>query len=226
MQASESGIGSMAPTPVGVILAGGRSRRMGGGDKALAPLAGKPMVQHVIVRLAPQVAELVLSVERESRALAEFGLPLLPDARAGHQGPVSGLLAAMRHFAGQAKWLLLAPCDAPFLPHDLASRLRTCAEAAGASAAVVASGGELQPTFSLWRIDLLRQLERAVQATPRAGIKAFLRAVTAAHCNWPTAAAGDEAAANPPPFFNVNDPPALERASRWLEVGREAGSAC
>lgn len=216
---------------VGVILAGGRSRRMGGCDKALAELAGQPMLGHVIERVAPQVGKLVLSVESMSPALARFGLPQLTDPKPGHRGPLGGLLAAMRHFAGSARWLLLVPCDAPFLPRDLATRLQDCAEAAGAKAAVVEFDGELQPTFSLWDAGLLPLLEPAAGNGNQGGFKPFLQAVGAVRCAWDTAesrwaAGGPVITETPPPFFNVNDGPDLERARRWLEPGRAGVAAC
>lgn len=207
--------------PAGVILAGGQSRRMGGGDKALMPLAGKPLLQHVIDRMAAQVDGLALGVERVTPALAAFGLSQLADAQPGHRGPLNGLLAAMRHFASRSRWLLLAPCDAPFLPRDLADRLLACATAAGARAACVSWDGELQPTFSIFHCELLPQLERAVMAEGQAGFKRFLRAAGAARCEWPAAAASDGA----PPFFNVNDPAALEQARAWLRECEET-AAC
>lgn len=203
--------------PAGVILAGGQSRRMGGGDKALMPLAGKPLLQHVIDRIAPQVNGLALGVERVSPALAAFGLPQLADAQPGHRGPLNGLLAALRHFAGRADWVLLAPCDAPFLPQDLADRLLACASADGAHAACVSWQGELQPTFAILHSQLLPQLEQAVIGEGQAALKPFLRAVGAARCEWPATAAGGGA----PPFFNVNDPLALEQARAWLRDCRE-----
>ena len=211
--------------PAGVILAGGQSRRMGGGDKALMPLAGKPLLQHVIDRMAPQVNGLALGVERVTPALAAFGLPQLADPRPGHCGPLGGLLAAMRHFASRSRWLLLAPCDAPFLPRDLASRLRACATEAGAPAACASWDGELQPTFSIFHCELLPQLEQAVMAEGQAGFKRFLRATGAAHCEWPADEEGSVVAGAPPPFFNVNDPAALEQARAWLRECKET-AAC
>lgn len=207
--------------PAGVILAGGQSRRMGGGDKALMPLGGKPLLQHVIDRMAPQVGGLALGVERVSPGLAAFGLPQLADAQPGHSGPLNGLLAAMRHFASRSCWLLLAPCDAPFLPRDLASRLLACATQAGARAACVSWHGELQPTFSIFHCELLAQLEQAVMEEGQAGLKPFLRTVDAVRCEWPAAAASDGV----PPFFNVNDPAALEQARAWLHECEET-AAC
>ena len=132
----------------GVILAGGRSQRMGGKTKALIDLAGKPMLQHVIDRVEPQVSRLLLSLESAHEDYAAFGLQQVPDPAPGHGGPLGGLLAAMQEMAGGAQnWLLLAACDAPFLPLGLARRLQESAETAGTPGAVVRLEGEVQPTF-------------------------------------------------------------------------------
>ena len=217
--------------PAGVILAGGRSRRMGGSDKALAALAGRPMLEHVIERVAPQVGALALSVESATPALALYGLPQLADPLPGHRGPLGGLLAGVRHFAGTAGWLLLVPCDAPFLPRNLAARLQACADEAGAKAAVVLFGGELQPTFSLWNLGLLPLLEQAAGSGRQGGFKPVLRAVGAARCEWRATDAADAgpgpgATGAPPPFFNVNDPADLQSANRWLGGEGTGVGAC
>jgi molybdopterin-guanine dinucleotide biosynthesis protein A len=195
---------------------------MGGGDKALAPLAGRPLLQHVIDRLAPQVVTLALSVEHESAALAGFGLPQLPDPVPGHRGPLGGLLSGLRHFAGLRYWVLLASCDAPFLPLDLAARLQACAVRAQSPAAVAVQAGDWQPTFSLWHHGVLPDLERAVGRDGQAGFKPFLRDLRAVECAWPD----DAPAGEPPPFFNINDPAALTQAGRWMEQGIAVGRTC
>ena len=114
----------------GVVLAGGRSLRMGGETKALLPLAGKPMLRHVIDRVRPQVIELSLSVEYPSHSFDPFGLPQLPDQKADG-GPLQGLLAALQWMDPACDWMLLVPCDAPFVPGDLAPRLYESAVEAG-----------------------------------------------------------------------------------------------
>lgn len=198
--------------PAGLILAGGQSRRMGGDSKALTPLCGRPLLAHVIDRVAPQVDLLVLGVERVTPALAAFGLPQVPDARPGHRGPLFGVYAAMRHLAGRARWLLLAPCDAPFLPTDLGARLLACAASSASPAACVSWDDRLQPTFSIFHFDLLPDLERATMVEGQASLQGFLRAVGAARCAWPGAAPDG----TQPPFFNINDAGALQQAQDWL----------
>jgi molybdopterin-guanine dinucleotide biosynthesis protein A len=211
--------------PVGVagtILAGGCSRRMGGQDKALLPLGGRPLLRHVVERVLPQVSELAISVERHVAAYETFGLSQLPDPASGHNGPLGGLLAALSHFGARHEWMLLTPCDAPFLPPDLAATLQRSAVAAGAACSVVRYRGELQPTFSIWHRDLLPGVEQAVLRDGLAGFKQFLRTIEAAKCDWqaPSDSLG------PPPFLNINDPGELEAAARWLDPAPEEDSRC
>ena len=203
------------------------------------------MLARVIERVAPQVETLVLSVEPMSDSvssdsvsseLAGFGLPRLADPLPGHMGPLGGLLAAVRHFAGHARWLLVVPCDAPFLPLDLAARLQICAEGADAEAAVAVCDGALQPTFSLWNPGLLPVLEQMAGHGEQLGLKSVLHEVGAAHCVWVAAdpvasidggvAACGEAADAPPPFFNVNNRADLERARRWLGAASAKAATC
>ena len=193
----------------GVILAGGRSRRMGGGIKALIPLAGKSLLQHVIDRLDSQVARLYLSVEKPAADFDRFGLPQLPDPEPGSNGPLGGLLAALERSAEDVcDGLLLLPCDAPFLPRDLGARLLACADDENADVAVVRHASRLQPTFSLWRRSVLPDVERAVLDDGMAGFKQFLATHRHAVLDWAGAGAN--------PFFNINDPDALEAAARMI----------
>ncbi len=197
------------PGLAGVILAGGRSRRMGGGVKALAPLGGKPLIQHVIGRLQPQVQSLVLGVEKHVLEFEAFGLPQVVDPAPGSRGPLGGLLSAMANMETGCDWLLLAPCDAPFLPNDLAKRLLNCALDEDRAGCVVRYGSELQPTFSLWHRRLLARLEEAVLEAGMTGFKQFLRDTSVATLDWESSDLS--------PFFNINDPDALLEATRLLE---------
>src|SRR5262245_6428783 len=124
----------MTPHPVsGVLLAGGQSRRMGGGDKGLLPLAGKAMLGHVIERLAPQVSAIVLNANGDPARFAAFGLPVVADTVTGFVGPLAGVLAGMRWSLAQAphdRWIVTAPGDAPLIPGDLVSRMLAAIDAA------------------------------------------------------------------------------------------------
>jgi molybdopterin-guanine dinucleotide biosynthesis protein A len=181
---------------------------MGGGNKALLPLAGKPLLRHVIDRLRPQLGEMYLSVEQASEAMAKFGLPQIADPRPD-AGPLAGLLTALKESAPGHEWLLLAPCDAPFIPLTLAERLLQRARSSGLPGAVVRYASEIQPTFSIWNRNLLPRLEEAVVSEKLAGFKQFLQVSELAILDWP--------GTNPSPFFNINDQDALRQASRLIE---------
>jgi molybdopterin-guanine dinucleotide biosynthesis protein A len=206
----------------GLVLAGGRSSRMGGGNKALEVLAGRTLLQRVVDRITPQVDEVALSVEKPSAAFAVFGLAQLPDPAPGHNGPLAGLLSGLRYFQAQQGWVLLAPCDAPFLPPDLAARLREQSNAAATASAVVSHEGQLQPTFSIWHHSLLPRVEHAVEREGMTGLKEFLRMIDFAVVDWSDASRP----ACMPPFFNINDAEALGEAERWILTGRRAKSPC
>jgi len=193
--------------PAGVILAGGRSRRMAGVNKALQDLCGKPVLSHVIQRMQPQCSSLLLSVEVADPQWQPFGLQQVADPETGSNGPLGGLLAGMEALQGNADWLLLAPCDAPFLPFDLGARLMEAAHRDHATAALVSSEGEWQPTFSLWNLQLLPQLRAATTRQGMRGLKEFLLGVPHAVLTWP-----DQ---QPPPFFNINTAADLATAGRY-----------
>ena len=185
----------------GVILAGGRATRMGGGDKGLLSVAGCSILARVIARLRPQVDALALNANGDPARFAGFGLPVLPDGVPGHPGPLAGVLAGMDWAAGQgASALLTAAADTPFFPPDLAARLA----AAGAFAMAATPGGsapERHPTFALWPTALRDEL--------RASLGAGLRKVVAF-----SDPRGCTSVVFPDPdaFFNVNTPEDLARA--------------
>jgi len=141
----------------GIVLAGGQGRRMGGVDKGLEQLRGKPMVEWVIARLAPQVAEIVLNANQNLEAYARFGYRVVSDAVGGYAGPLAGLHAGLHAVAQPLA--ASVPCDSPFLPLDLVARLSAALEAEGAQLAVAKTGAQLHPVFSLLRRELLPSLE-------------------------------------------------------------------
>jgi molybdopterin-guanine dinucleotide biosynthesis protein A len=202
----------------GAILAGGQSSRMAGHNKAFVSLSGRPLIQHVIDRVRPQVDALAISVESQSPAFEGLGLTQLPDPMPGHHGPLGGLLAALRHFASSHEWVLVVPCDAPFVPLDLAKVLHSRVTDAAASCAVIVYEGEEQPTFSIWRSDLLPDLEVAVGRGGLSGLKQFMQTLRFARCHWQVS--------EPPPFFNINDRSALDRAGSWLQSADETEFKC
>lgn len=141
----------------GVILAGGQGRRMGGVDKGLQLLDGRPLVQWVLERLAPQVGTVLISANQNLERYAEFGCPVLPDRVAGFAGPLAGLHAALG--AAETPLLMTAPCDSPFLPTDLVQRLRLALDSENAELAVPRTGDRAHRAFSLVRRDAWPKLD-------------------------------------------------------------------
>lgn len=157
----------------GLVLAGGRGLRMGGIDKGLARFGGRTLVERVIERLQPQVGPLLVSANRNLDAYRAFGHPVLLDADDGPEpfpGPLAGVLAGMR--AATTLWLAAVPCDAPFLPLDLVSRL--AASLCGSRAAMASVGGRAEPVFCLLRVDLADDLAAALRNGER-GVESWLR---------------------------------------------------
>jgi molybdenum cofactor guanylyltransferase len=139
-----------------IVLAGGRATRMGGQDKGLVELAGRPMIDHVLAALAPQVEHVLINANRNLERYAVFGWPVVPDEDSGFLGPLAGLAAGMG--IATTPLALTAPCDSPLLPADLASRLSAALERDAAEIAVPHDGERLQPVFALVRCSLRASL--------------------------------------------------------------------
>lgn len=139
---------SRAPI-VGLVLAGGQGRRMGGVDKGLVELDGRPMIAHVIARLRPQVDALLINANRNADTYQTFGAPVVADRHAGFVGPLAGLDAGLHHAGDGDAWVVTCPCDSPVVPHDLVARLHGAVLAAGADMAMARADGRLQPVFLL-----------------------------------------------------------------------------
>ena len=136
--------------PVGVILAGGQSSRMGGGDKGLLHLGGRPILSHVIERLSPQVADLALNANGDPARFGPFGLPVIADSVPGFAGPLAGVLAGLDWAASQgAETIVTAAADTPFFPADLVPRLLMACEGMDTSLALAASPDGRHPTFGI-----------------------------------------------------------------------------
>jgi molybdopterin-guanine dinucleotide biosynthesis protein A len=162
----------------GLVLCGGRATRMGGVEKALVPWAGRPLLAHVIDRLAPQVGAVALNVNRQAALYAGFGLPLWPDADDTLPGPLAGWLAALGR--SPTEWLLSVPCDSPQLPADLAARLAPPLAGPGAPPlAIAATADGPQPVFALMHRSLAPALAAALARGER-GVQRFARAQGAA----------------------------------------------
>jgi molybdopterin-guanine dinucleotide biosynthesis protein A len=194
-------------TILGLILAGGQGRRMGGADKALLALAGRPLIAHVAERLRPQTDALAISANGDPARFAALALPVLPDAVA-EAGPLAGILAGLDHAAAQGfTHLLTVPTDTPFIPPDLGPRLAAALGEAGVAAA--ASHGRRHHAVALWRSGAAPALRAALTGGERR-----LR-VVAAHLGC---AVADWTNADPDPFFNVNSPQDLATARQRAET--------
>jgi len=131
----------------GVVLAGGQGRRMGGVDKGLVMLQGRPMVEHVLERLSPQVSEVLINANQNAARYESFGQRVIADAVGGFAGPLAGLHVGLTH-AAHAR-VLTVPCDSPFLPGDLAARLAAAMDATHADLAVARTFDQPHPVFAL-----------------------------------------------------------------------------
>ncbi len=200
-----------------VVLAGGLARRMGGGDKPLRMLGGRPLLDHVLERLRPQAAALVLNANGDPARFQGYGLPVVPDGLPDHPGPLAGILAALdwaaAHHPG-LPWVASAPGDSPFIPGDLVARLHAGREAAGVPLACARSGGQAHPPIGLWPVFLREDLRAALTAGERK-IDRWTARHGCAHADWPTQPLD--------PFFNANTPEELAEAGRLLAAGACAG---
>jgi molybdopterin-guanine dinucleotide biosynthesis protein A len=195
---------------VGVILAGGASRRMGGGDKALASLHGRPLLAHVIDRLRPQVGVLVLSANGDPARFASFGLAVVPDEGTHLAGPLAGILAGLRWAASNApaaRWIATVPADTPFVPGDLVARL-VAGLPADRMIAVARSRGEIHPVAALFAVSLGSDLAQRLAATRDRSVRSWLMDNHTVPVDFPDGPDGMD------PFFNVNTPEDLAAATR------------
>jgi molybdopterin-guanine dinucleotide biosynthesis protein A len=149
----------------GVILAGGKARRMGGVDKGLIPVNGRPMISWVIDVLRPQVAELFVNANRNLDQYRAFGHPVIDDGDREFRGPLAGIASGLR--AASGKYVVFAPCDSPLVCSDLTERLHAALSAAGSRIAAAHDGERLQPVFALLERALLDDLMRYLDSGGR-----------------------------------------------------------
>lgn len=199
---------------VGILLAGGQSRRMGGGDKGLQTIAGKPMLRHVADRVGRQVNRMAINANGDADRFAEFGLPVFADTIADNPGPLAGVLAGLRWTADNAldaTHILTAPTDTPLLPFDLAEKLASALdEQPNTAIALAKSDAGRQPVIGIWPVALADNLEAAL----RDGVRKVL-AWTDRHgtvfVHFPEIRVGENTI---DPFFNANTPDELDEARR------------
>ena len=190
--------------PAGVILAGGRATRMGGGDKGLLSLGGESLLSRVIDRLAPQVDRIALNANGDTARFSEFGLPVVSDSIAEFPGPLAGVLAGLDWAASQGfDAIVTAAADTPFFPLDLVPQLQLAGEGMDHPLVLAVTDDGRHPTFGLWPVALRDDL--------RAALTDGLRKVVL----WTDRHDGREAlfpVDGFDPFFNINTPEDLEMA--------------
>ena len=199
-------------TPLGVILAGGQARRMGGGDKGLLTLGSKRILDFVIDRLRPQADPIVLNANGPADRFSDLGLKVVPDTIPGFRGPLAGVLAGLELARDQGQeWILTVAADTPFFPKDLGARLRQAAEMAQAPVALAQGpdperGWVRHPTFGLWSTALTDPLRETVEG----GLSKVVLFTEPHGAGFARFEASDD------PFFNINTPDDLKEAQARL----------
>ena len=198
---------------LGVILAGGLARRMGGGDKTMRAIAGRPILDHVIERLAPQCASLILNANGDPARFGAWGLPVVPDDVPDFAGPLAGVLAALDWTAlhhPAIEWVVSVAADCPFLPRDLVTRMQTERAMVEAELAVAASGDQSHPVVGLWKVSLREALRHALVVEECRKIDRWTARYKLVTTQWPVTPVD--------PFFNANTPDDVAEAEALARV--------
>jgi molybdopterin-guanine dinucleotide biosynthesis protein A len=189
------------PATLGLVLAGGQARRMGGGDKAMIRIGGQPILDRVLARLRPHCAKIILNANGDPARFASWGLPVVPDSVPGFAGPLAGILAGLDWAALHApdiEWMVSAPGDCPFLPEDLVARLHDVRRIENTPLACAQSGDWRHPVVGLWPVNLRENLRRALIDEDLRKIEVWTARHGIALAKWPDQPVD--------PFFNVNTP--------------------
>lgn len=204
------------PPTLGVLLAGGLARRMGGGDKPLRTIANRAILERAVDRLAPQCDGLILNANGDPARFGQLGLTVTADDVPDFAGPLAGILAALDWAAAHRPdlaWVASAAADSPFLPRDFVARLHAARAAAGVLLACAESNGRAHPTNALWPVSLRGDLRHALIALDMRKIDRWTARHGVAHAPW---------SAEPvDPFFNVNTPEDIVEAERLIEAHGE-----
>lgn len=203
----------MAEPIAGVVLAGGQSTRMGGGDKCLRDLGGQPILVHILARATPQVSALVLNANGDASRFSAFGLPVVGDSVPDFAGPLAGILAGLDWAAANvpsATYVASFAADAPFLPRDLVARFVAAVAAEGADLACAMSDGQAHPVLGLWRVELREALRHALVAEKIFKVDRWTARYKVAMVAFDTKPFD--------PFFNANRPDDLAAAHDLLAL--------
>jgi molybdopterin-guanine dinucleotide biosynthesis protein A len=205
-----------APT-LGLVLAGGLARRMGGGDKALIRIGGATILERVLDRLRPQCGRIVLNANGDPARFAATGLPVIADDVPGFAGPLAGILAGLDWTAAhlpQIEWIASVPGDCPFVPRDLVARLLAARIEAALPLACARSGEWRHPVVGLWPVALRKDLRHALVDEGLRKIEVWTARHGVAVADWPTDPVD--------PFFNINTPEDAAEAQRIAALHPDA----
>ena len=190
-----------APPTLGLVLAGGLARRMGGGDKARIRIGSATILERVLARLTPQCSQVIINANGDPARFADTRLPVVADSVPDFAGPLAGILAGLDWAAAKAphcEWLVSVPGDCPFLPNDLVARLDEARLAAGTPLSCARSGEWRHPVVGLWPVSLREDLRHALLDEGLRKIEIWTERHGIAIADWPTEPVD--------PFFNVNTP--------------------
>ncbi|CAN5289554.1 molybdenum cofactor guanylyltransferase MobA [soil metagenome] len=203
------------PATLGVLLAGGLAQRMGGGDKPLRTVGGRPILERVIERMAPQCDGLILSANGNPARFSAFGLPVVQDTVEGFAGPLAGILSALEWVATnrpEIEWLVSTATDCPFLPRDLVARLQQTRTEASAELAVAASGGQAHHVIGLWNVAMRGAMRQALVTEDIRKVSRWTLRYKLATVEWPTIPLD--------PFFNANTADDINQAEQLAALDR------
>jgi molybdopterin-guanine dinucleotide biosynthesis protein A len=189
------------PPTLGLVLAGGQARRMGGGDKARIKIDGASILQRVLVCLSPQCGRVIINANGDPARFADTGLPVVADSVPDFAGPLAGILAGLDWAAANApaiEWLVSVPGDCPFLPKNLVARLHEVRATSNVPLACARSGEWRHPVVGLWPVRLREDLRHALIGENLHKIELWTARHSIAIAEWPTIPFD--------PFFNVNTP--------------------
>jgi len=199
------------PPTLGLVLAGGLARRMGGGDKARIEIGGISILDRVLATLSAQCTDIIINANGDPERFADTGCPVVPDNLEGHPGPLAGILAGLDWLAAQdsgVEWILSVPGDCPFLPDDLVEKLHAARRQMGSGVplACARSGEWRHPVVGLWPLALRADLRKALVDEGLRKIEVWTARYGVAIADWPDQPVD--------PFLNVNTPEDVERATR------------
>ena len=208
---------AQVPPTLGLVLAGGQARRMGGGDKALLRVGGATILHRVLARLRPQCSAIILNANGDPARFAATGLPVVADDVPGFAGPLAGILAGLDWAAAhvpEVAFVGSVPGDCPFLPRDLIGRLHAARAKADTPLACAKSGNWRHPVVGLWPVALRQDLRHALVGEDLHKIEMWTGRHGVALAEWPDQPVD--------PFFNVNTP---EDAARAEEIAAKHANA-